>query len=163
MFPGLYFFFILLRKSFGLFCRTKSPHLWKKRVQREEMICRGQQGRERDMTIQEIEEKFCVPSEKLKRYESEGLIAGRELADGTRDYDEAEVRELGIIFIFTEAGFTCEEIRQFLALDGKKDGADRQMRMLRKKRGELLERIHCEQKLLDKIDYIIREKKNGDF
>ena len=37
------------------------------------------------------------------------------------------------------------------------------MRMLRKKRGELLARIHCEQKLLDKIDYIIREKKNGDF
>lgn len=45
MFPGLYFFFILLRKSFGLFCRTKSPHLWKKRVQREEMICRGAAGK----------------------------------------------------------------------------------------------------------------------
>ena len=54
-------------------------------------------------------------------------------------------------------------IRKYLALDGTKDGAERQVRMLRKKRGELLERIHCEQKLLDKIDYIIREKKNGDF
>lgn len=127
------------------------------------MMCRRRQGRERNMTIQEIEERFCVPAEKLKRYESGGLIAGRELEDGIRDYDEAEVRELGVICTFTEAGFTCDEIRQYLALGGTKDGAERQVRMLRKKRGELLERIHCEQKLLDKIDYIIREKRSGDF
>ena len=88
---------------------------------------------------------------------------GTGLGDGTTDFSEAEVRDLGMICIFTKAGFTCEEIRQYLALDGTKDGAERQVRMLRKKRGELLERIHCEQKLLDKIDYIIREKKNGDF
>lgn len=115
------------------------------------------------MTIKEIGERFCIPAEKLRQYEAEGLITGTGLGDGTTDFSEAEVRDLGMICIFTKAGFTCEEIRQYLALDGTKDGAERQVRMLRKKRGELLARLHCEQKLLDKIDYIIREKKNGDF
>ena len=115
------------------------------------------------MTIREIEERFCIPAEKLKRYESEGLIIGKELEDGTKDYNEDQVRDLGAVCIFAEDGFTCGEIRQYFALGGTKVGAAGQVRLLRKKRGELLEKIHCEQKLLDKIDYIIREKRKGDF
>ncbi len=115
------------------------------------------------MTIREIEERFCITAEKLKRYESEGLIVGKELEDGTKDYNEDQVRDLGAVCIFAEAGFTCGEIRQYFALGGTKEGAAGQVRLLRKKRGELLEKIHCEQKLLDKIDYIIREKRKGDF
>ena len=111
------------------------------------------------MTIQEIEKRFCIPAEKLERYEACGLITGTEREDGAWDYSEDEISELGLICIFTEAGFTCGEIRQYFALGGTEDGNARQIRMLRKKRGELLERIHCEQKLLDKIDYIICEKR----
>ena len=92
------------------------------------------------MTIQEIENRFCIPAEKLERYEACGLITGIEREDGARDYSEDEISELGLICIFTEAGFTCGEIRQYFALGGTEDGNARQIRMLRKKRGELLER-----------------------
>ena len=74
------------------------------------------------MTIKEIGERFCIPAEKLRQYEAEGLITGTGLGDGTTDFSEAEVRDLGMICIFTKAGFTCEEIRQYLALDGQKTG-----------------------------------------
>ena len=127
------------------------------RGDRAELPCAAEEGRE--MTIQEIENRFCIPAEKLERYEACGLITGIEREDGARDYSEDEISELGLICIFTEAGFTCGEIRQYFALGGTEDGNARQIRMLRKKRGELLERIHCEQKLLDKIDYIICEKR----
>ena len=48
------------------------------------------------MTIKEIGERFCIPAEKLRQYEAEGLITGTGLGDGTTDFSEAEVRELGM-------------------------------------------------------------------
>ncbi len=39
------------------------------------------------------------------------------------------------------------------------EGRERQIRMLKCRRGKLLDNIHSEQKLLDQIDFIIREKK----
>ena len=50
------------------------------------------------MTIREIEERFCIPAEKLKRYESEGLIIGKELEDGTKDYNEDQRSGRGLRF-----------------------------------------------------------------
>lgn len=44
------------------------------RGDRAELPCAAEEGRE--MTIQEIEKRFCIPAEKLERYEACGLITG---------------------------------------------------------------------------------------
>ncbi len=111
------------------------------------------------MTIQELGEKFCLPVEKLKKYESCGLLPGRGNEDGTREYSDDDIRILGLICILTESGMSCGEIKKYLSLPENGQGDRERILMLKARRGELLQEIHQKQKLLDKIDFLIREKK----
>lgn len=49
------------------------------------------------MTIRELGERFCLPVEKLEKYESCGLIKGAEDEDGVRQYGDEVIGTLGLI------------------------------------------------------------------
>lgn len=72
---------------------------------------------------------------------------------------DRELENLGMVCTLTSLGFTGEEIRIYLEAGEDAEGIEQQIRMLKCRRGKLLDNIHSEQKLLDQIDFIIREKK----
>ena len=116
----------------------------------------------RSMTIRELGERFCLPAEKLKKYEACGLIKGKEDEDGVRHCGDEVLGKLGVICTLTEAGFSCEEIKQYLTFPEDSRGARERILMLKRRRGEMLDEIHRRQKLLDKIDFLIWKNKKKE-
>lgn len=66
----------------------------------------------------------------------------------------------GLIQLLTDVGFTPEEIKDYLEFSETLPNDEEQIRMVRRHRRELLDDIHEKQKLLDKLDFIIWEKKH---
>ncbi|MCM1008435.1 MAG: MerR family DNA-binding protein [Ruminococcus flavefaciens] len=66
----------------------------------------------------------------------------------------------GLIQLLTDVGFTPEEIKDYLELSETSPNDEEQIRMVRRHRRKLLDDIHEKQKLLDKLDFIIWEKKH---
>ncbi|MDO5116667.1 MAG: MerR family transcriptional regulator [Synergistaceae bacterium] len=113
------------------------------------------------MTIDEICRSFHISREKLLSYEKSGLLKGAQNEAGLPDYQERELRRLGLIHSLLRAGIGAEVLeRNPVLLDENGDGGER-VRILKRQRGHLLEDIHEKQQSLDCLDYIIREIKES--
>lgn len=115
------------------------------------------------MTLKEASERFRISIEKLNYYEENGLIVYETLVNDVPDYTEDELRKVGVIHALLTAGMDVNMLQKYLQLLRKKAGSkDEQIRILRKRRCELLEEIHGKQQSLDELDYMIEEiKKTG--
>lgn len=114
------------------------------------------------MTLAEAEKKFGLPMDTLKRYVSCGFLRAKQGAARSDAYREEDFTRLGLIETLLHAGFTVEETRTYLALTEQAETDAAQIRMLRKRRGALLEEIHQKQQLLDHIDFMIWDKKKEE-
>lgn len=108
------------------------------------------------MTLKEVSMRFCMDLNKLRSYEANGLLPHTTLSDGTIDYRESDIRQIGFINKLFKSGMTANEVKSYHAAD--RDG---QLRILRKQRCVLLDEIHGKQQLLDEMDYLIEEKRKG--
>jgi MerR family transcriptional regulator, mercuric resistance operon regulatory protein len=71
------------------------------------------------MTIGQIAKTLDLPISTLRYYEREGLLASPDRSgSGYRLYDEAAVERLAFIRSAQAVGFTLEDIRELLRLDG---------------------------------------------
>lgn len=114
------------------------------------------------MTLNEASKRFHISMEKLKSYEENGLLEHQALADGTFDYTEAEIRQIGLIHALLKSGMNMEILKRYLKLlDDKTGSKEEQIRILRKQRYKLLDDIHDKQQTLDELDYMIRETKKS--
>lgn len=103
------------------------------------------------MTGAELCRRCGVPPSTLRKYEKL-----RPCADGgCGDYDESDARRIGTFMTLCEAGFSPEEAMLFLCC-GDESG-DGKLKMLRDKRGALLDNIHDMERLLSKLDYLAFE------
>ncbi|MCM1088910.1 MAG: MerR family transcriptional regulator [Muribaculaceae bacterium] len=107
------------------------------------------------LTLQEASKMYDIPLDTLLQYEKNGLLQNTE----SGSYAEDDFRKLGLVNFLLNAGFTQKEIRRYLELMDGNGTDEEQIRMLRKQRYELLEGIHEKQQILDKIDYMIWEKR----
>jgi DNA-binding transcriptional MerR regulator len=78
------------------------------------------------MRIGELAEKANVTVKTVRYYESLGLVTPRRLANGYRDYDEAELRSVTEIHELSELGLRVEQARPFLdcLVAGNRQGDD---------------------------------------
>lgn len=114
------------------------------------------------MTLNEASKRFHISMEKLKSYEENGLLEHQALADGTFDYTETEIRQIGLIHALLKSGMNMEILKRYLKLlDDKTGSKEEQIRILRKQRYKLLDDIHDKQQTLDELDYMIRETKKS--
>ena len=60
------------------------------------------------------------------------------------------------VTMLAELGLPPAEIAEFLRLEEKKQYVA-QVRLLRKYRGELLDRVHADEKLISGVDYLLYE------
>ena len=112
------------------------------------------------MTLQEASERFHVSLAVLQQYEEAGLLGCPENASGQPDYQDAELERASKLCTLTGAGIDLDTLKRFAALlDQDKDTRAEQIRLLRKRRYQLLEEIHEKQQALDQLDYLIHKIK----
>jgi DNA-binding transcriptional MerR regulator len=89
------------------------------------------------LSIGELSEHTGLPTSTLRYYDELGLVRPAARAAGRRRYAESAVRDVGMILLFREIGFSLAEIGRFVA-------GERQDRreLIDQKLAELAERQH---------------------
>lgn len=107
------------------------------------------------MTIEEASERYRIPIEILREYESWALCGKEKNAAGVWHYDQADIERLSLIMTLHDVGFTKEEVEHYLRLElSGRETSEERLAMLREKRNGTLDEIHFKQKQLDRLDYL---------
>lgn len=115
----------------------------------------SKKGASRNMTIDEACERYQIPIEVLREYESWGLCGEVKKVMGAWQYDDTDLQRLSVIMTLHDIGFNNAEVESYmrLLLEGNFTEEER-LQMLNKKRGTTLDEIHFKQKQLDRMDYL---------
>ena len=89
------------------------------------------------LSIGELSERTGVPTSTLRYYDELGLVRPAGRAAGRRRYAESAVREIGLIIVFREIGFSLTEIESFIV--GERDS---RLNLVDHKLRELAEQQH---------------------
>jgi DNA-binding transcriptional MerR regulator len=76
------------------------------------------------MTIGELAERFGVPANVLRHWESVGLLAPARDGSGHRRYSQADLRRVAMIQMGKEAGLSLGTLRRLLCTPDPMDHAD---------------------------------------
>ena len=114
------------------------------------------------MTINEASEKYSIPIEVLKEYESWGLCGEVRKVMGDWQYDDTDLERLSMIMTLHDIGFSNEEVEIYmrLLLDGNSTANER-LQMLNKLRNTALDEIHFKEKQLERMDYLRHKIRNN--
>ena len=109
----------------------------------------------RQMTKEEASERYQIPIEILKEYESWGLCATVKQVMGVWQYDDQDLERLSTIMALHDMGFSAQEVENYmrLLLSGT-DTTQERIRMLEKRRDAALNEIHLKEKQLQRLDYL---------
>lgn len=107
------------------------------------------------MTINEASERYSIPIEVLKEYESWGLCNEVEKVMGSWHYDESDIERLSTIMTLHDIGFSNEDVEKYMRLLTRgKSTENERLQMLECKRNGTLDEIHFKEKQLDRLDYL---------
>ncbi|MCP8898021.1 Cu(I)-responsive transcriptional regulator [Gilvimarinus xylanilyticus] len=73
------------------------------------------------MKIGEVARETGLSAKAIRHYEAEGLVSSRRLDNGYRDYTQANVTQLTLIARARKVGFSLDECRELLTLQGDTD------------------------------------------
>ena len=107
------------------------------------------------MTRKEASERYQIPLKILREYEGWGLCGAVKEAGGSWQYDDGDIERLSMIMTLREIGFDNRETETYmrLALAGEGTRSER-LNMLNRKRGKMLDEIHCKEKQIADMDYL---------
>lgn len=108
------------------------------------------------MRLVEASSHFGISEQKLRNYEIHGLLHCHE-EDGDMEYSEKELEQLFKFHFLVEAGMDIDSMKQLMFLQQRDDSQEKQIRVLRKFRFEMLDDIHKKQQCLDSVDFLIRQ------
>ena len=107
------------------------------------------------MTIHEASERYNIPLEILREYESWGLCGTVKEVMGAWQYDDTDLERLSMIMTLHDVGFENAEIETYMKLLLEQEGTEVQrLRMLDQKRGRTLDEIHVRERQLERLDYL---------
>ena len=112
-------------------------------------------GRGDGMTIHVASERYNIPLEILREYESWGLCGTVKTVMGVWQYDDTDLERLSMIMTLHDVGFENAEIETYMKLLLEQEGTEAQrLRILDEKRGRTLDEIHFREKQLERLDYL---------
>lgn len=107
------------------------------------------------MTIEETSERYQIPIEILKEYESWGLCETVKKVMGVWQYDDTDLERLTMIMTLHDVGFNKQEVETYMRLLlSDENTEDLRMQMLNKKREMELDEIHFKEMRLNRLDYL---------
>ena len=71
------------------------------------------------MTIQEASDRYQIPMNILKEYESWGLCGAVKKVMGAWQYDDEDLERLSLIMTLHDIGFTTEEVETYMGTGRK--------------------------------------------
>ncbi len=116
-----------------------------------------------EMKIKEVSEKFNISITALRYYEKVGLFDDVTRVNNIREYEDKDIDRISLILSLKKAGLHIQTILQYIHLlkEGHSSNSER-VCILKKRRCELLDEIHQQQKNLDSLDYLIYQTKKGE-
>lgn len=110
------------------------------------------------MTIQEASDRYQIPMNILKEYESWGLCGAVKKVMGAWQYDDEDLERLSLIMTLHDIGFTTEEVETYMRLMLEQTDSERErLRMLNRKRDSALDKLHFRERQLQRLDYLRHE------
>ena len=110
------------------------------------------------MTIQEASDRYQIPMNILKEYESWGLCGAVKKVMGAWQYDDKDLERLSLIMTLHDIGFTTEEVETYIRLTLEQaDSELERLRMLNRKRDSALNKLHFRERQLQRLDYLRHE------
>lgn len=110
------------------------------------------------MTIQEASDRYQIPMNILKEYESWGLCGAVKKVMGAWQYDDEDLERLSLIMTLHDIGFTTEEVEAYMRLMLEQTDSERErLRMLNRKRDSALDELHFRERQLQRLDYLRHE------
>lgn len=107
------------------------------------------------MNQTEVSQRYQIPVEILREYESWGLCDVVKIVMGEWQYDDQDVERLSTIMALHDLDFSHDEIETYMRLLLEDPhGAEKRMRLLNSKRQKKLAEIHLQEKKLERIDYL---------
>lgn len=106
------------------------------------------------MTREEVSLNYQIPIEILQQYEKWDLFDNRKKEMGKWQYDDQDLELLSLILTLHDIGFNKREIQQYMLLYRKEETNTECIRILKQKRGEILNGIHVQEKRLEYLDYL---------
>ncbi|HJA30229.1 MAG TPA: MerR family transcriptional regulator [Candidatus Eisenbergiella pullicola] len=107
------------------------------------------------MTIYEASERYNIPMDILREYESWELGGAVNHRMSSRQYDDSDLERLSLIMTLHDVGFQSPEIETYMRMLLKPEGTQKQrMRMLDQKRDDMLDEIHFREKQLERLDFL---------
>lgn len=110
------------------------------------------------MTMDEASERYKIPLEMLKEYESWDLCRAAKKDMGVWQYDDQDIEHLGMMMTLRDIGFNRSEVETYMRLtvEGGRTESIR-LAMLDKKREKTLDEIHFKEKQIADMDYLRHE------
>ena len=107
------------------------------------------------MTIYEASERYNIPIEILKLYESWNLCGVVKDVMDEWQYDDTDLERLSLIMALHDIGFSNDEIESYMRLLLEDNQSDiSRLKILDKKRDDVLRDIHIREKQLQRLDYL---------
>ena len=104
------------------------------------------------MTRQQVSERYHIPMEILKKYESWEIKGSIKKAAGSRQYDDADLERLSLAISLYHMGFENPEVEAYMKLSEQEGTEAQRARMLGQRRHCILDEIHSQEKLLEQLD-----------
>ena len=115
------------------------------------------------MTIQEASERYKIPLEILREYESWGLCGSVKKVMGMWQYDDQDIERLSMIMTLHDIWFENAETEAYMKLLLEpKNNSDQCLKMLEEKRRALLDAIHFRVKEISTLDYLRYQIRSGE-
>ena len=108
------------------------------------------------MTLYEASRRFGISEQKLRDYESYGMLHCHKKA-GSLEYSEEELESLFQFHFLSEAGMDMKCLKELIFSGKQEDSKEKRVRILRKMRFEILDDIHKKQQCLDSVDFLISQ------
>ena len=105
-----------------------------------------------ELQIRDVVERTGLTPDTLRYYEKEGLVGPIARSAGQRRYSEDDVAWIGIVTCLRDAGLGIADLRRFTVLLREEAETEDRVAFLRRRRGELEERLRQTQAALDVLD-----------
>ena len=105
------------------------------------------------MTKEEIRRCCQIPESVLSAYEHWNL-KGEQADKEKQQYDEEDIRKLGLIMTLSEAGFKMSQIECYMRLAEKNSTEAKRKEILERQRHDLLQQVHDLERKIEKLDYL---------
>jgi MerR family Zn(II)-responsive transcriptional regulator of zntA len=117
------------------------------------------------MKIKDFAKKYQIQADTIRYYEKENILKPKRRENGYREYDEECEKQLKLIIILKQLGFTIKEIQQLLILRDESISTEcnnATVLLLKQKIMKLEERIQFYQqalKVVQTVEELVNEEK----